>query len=465
MAIERHSTSTNMNPIRRRFLFRRQLLAATCLLLWAKPLQSVRAQVSETDFKALKDVVQKLSDKVQKLEQLHETDLQTHKQDQDEIKQLQEKLGETQTAAADAARKAEVATQVQPVFRVPDDSGSVNKNFMILGDAEFQYAKFPGEHGTFLFADFAPIFLYRAGDRILFEAGFDFTLQNGVNPANGHDAGQTTGINLSFAQLNYILNDYVTVAAGNMLLPLGTYAQRSAGGWVNKLPDDPLPRDLLPGAGIGAQLLGAIPIGQSGQVLNYSVYGVNGPSSMDGTGSPDQLDLGGNVGLRSDNTIANLHGSPSGGGRVGWFVPYGPPHYDLELGVSAMSGVWDDAGKHVWTGGAIDASLHLGPYFETKGEYIRTQYGSDNGNIKPNGWWIQSAYKLAGLHLEFPGIHNFELVGRYDKINDRIGTHSERETIGLDYFITNTLLLEGAYEFQHGTSRGDVFVIQLGYGF
>src|SRR5947207_12424057 len=47
---------------------------------------------------------------------------QAHQKDQDQIKQLQEKLGETQTAAADAVRKAEVATQVQPVYRVPDDS-------------------------------------------------------------------------------------------------------------------------------------------------------------------------------------------------------------------------------------------------------------------------------------------------------------------------------------------------------
>ena len=62
------------------------------------------------------------------------------------------------------------------------------------------------------------------------------------------------------------------------------------------------------------------------------------------------------------------------------FFPYGPPHYDLELGISGMSGEWDDAAKHAWTGGAIDASLHLGPYFEAKGEYVRAQYGSDIGN-------------------------------------------------------------------------------------
>jgi hypothetical protein len=441
------------------------LLTAVCAVSIALVPKARGAEVSEDDFKALKEEVRKLREKVDKMEKLHETDEQLKQKDQEQIKQLQDKLGETQTTAAEAARKADVATQVQPVYRVPDDSGSVNKNFMILGDAEVQYAKFPGAHGTFLFADFAPIFLYRAGDRILFEAGFDTTIQNGSNPANGHDSGTTTSFDLSFAQLNYVLNDYVTVAAGDMLLPLGTYAQRTAGGWVNKIPDDPLPRDLLPGTGIGIQLLGAFPLGESGQILNYSVYGVNGPSSSDGTGSPDQLDLGGNVGLHTDNTVGNLHGNPSGGGRLGWFFPFGPPHYDFELGGSIMSGEWDDAGKHLWTGGAVDASLHLGPYLEVKGEYIRTKYGSTSGNINPSGWWIQGIYKLAGLRLELPGINNLELVGRYDKINDKIGNHTERETIGMVYYFNNTLLLEGAYEFQHGTTRGDVMLLQLGYGF
>ena len=51
-------------------------------------------------------------------------------------------------------------------------------------------------------------------------------------------------------------------------------------------------------------------------MINYSLYGVNGPSSADGTGSAGALDLGGNVGLRSDNAVANLHGDPSAGGRL-----------------------------------------------------------------------------------------------------------------------------------------------------
>ena len=80
-------------------------------------------------------------------------------------------------------------------------------------------------------------------------------------------AGSSTAVDLSFAQLDYLLNDYVTIVAGDMVLPLGTYSERAAG-WLNKIPDDPLVRDLLPGSGVGAQLRGAVPIGQSGQIAH-----------------------------------------------------------------------------------------------------------------------------------------------------------------------------------------------------
>ena len=315
-----------------------------------------------------------------------------------------------------------------------------------------------------MLADFAPIFLYRGGDNILFEAGFDFILQNNAPGSPGY----TTTFNLSFAQLDYVMNDYVTFAAGNLLLPLGTYSQRSAG-WLNKFPDDPLAVDLIPGTGVGAQLLGAVPLGDSGKIFNYAVYGVNGPSSADGTGNASALDLGGNVGLRSDNTVANLHGSPAGGGRVGIFMPFSKPHYDLELGLSGQSSEWDNAGTHHWTAGVIDASLHLGPNFQVNGEYIQTSYGSDDlGRIHPQGWWVQAGYKLAGLDLELPGINNLELVGRYDSLHDGLGTTTDRYSVGYIYFITNTLLFEGDYEFFHSNDPSlpaNQFIFQLSYGF
>ncbi len=455
--------------------------AACCTLFMALPIATAAA-IDEQQFNELKDLVNKLGQKVDKQDQrieqmekthaqdsqVHAQDQKTHEQDQQKIQELEKKLGETQQTVADVQQKATaaVAVPVEPLPRVPLDEGTVNHNFSILGDAEFQYAKTSGQHGTFLFADFAPIFLYRGGDKVLFEAGFDFGLQNNDRNSAAGGAGATTTINLSFAQLDYLMNDYVTLVAGDMLLPLGTYSERTAG-WLNKIPDDPLPRDLLPGAGVGAQLRGAVPLGQSGKIINYSVWGVNGPSSADGTGNADQLDLGGNVGLRSDNAVANLHGQPSGGARVGWFMPF-KPHYDLELGLSAQSGEWDDAGHHIWSAGVADASLHLGANFEVKGEYIRSWYGSDDhGNVHPEGWWVQAGYKLAGLNLEWPVINNIELVNRYDTIHDGLGTRTRRYTLGYIYYFSNTLLFEGDYEFLHSTDPTvkDQFVLQLSYGF
>jgi hypothetical protein len=260
--------------------------------------------------------------------------------------------------------------------------------------------------------------------------------------------------------------DYATFVAGNMVLPLGTYSERSAG-WLNKFPDNPLARDLLPGTGVGAQLRGAIPLGEAGKLLNYSVFGVNGASSADGTGTSTSLDLGGNVGLRSDNMVANLHGRPAGGARLGLFLPY-KPHYDLELGISGQSSQWDDAGTHLWSAGVVDASLHLGACFEAKGEYVQSRYGSDDlGLIHTHGWWAQVGYKLAGLNLELPGINNLELVGRYDSLHDGLGTRTRRYSVGGVYYVTNTLLFEGDYEFVHSdpSPQPGQLILQLSYGF
>ena len=426
------------------------------------------AEVSDTDFNALKDTVQKLSEQVQNLQQSNTVQQQTHAQDLQQIQQLQQKLTETQQMATNAEQKIAEAAETQPLPRQPIDEATVNHNFMMLGDAEVQYVKTAGQHGAFVQADFAPIFLYRGGDNILFEAGFDTTLQNNFDSGAGHDSGSSSSFDLSFAQLDYVMNDYMTIAAGDLLLPLGTYTERGAG-WLNKIPDDPLAVDaLLPGTGVGVELQGAIPVGDAGEFINYQVYGVNGPSSLDGNADPGSLDLSGNVGVTSDGVAANLHGHPSGGGRLGFFMPFPyKPHYDLELGVSGQSGEWDDAGNHLWSAGVLDAALHLGPNFEAKGEYILTRYGTDAGFVSQTGWYAQVGYKLAGLDLELPVINDTELVGRYDYVRDGQGTTTRRYTAGLIYYITNTLLFEGDYEIldSNDPAQADQLVLQLSLGF
>jgi hypothetical protein len=338
-------------------------------------------------------------------------------------------------------------------------------DFSIVGDAEVQFGKISGQHGAFMLSDFAPIFLFRGGDKILFEAGFDFVLQNNAPGGSGY----TTTVNLSFATLDYLINDYVTFVGGDMLLPLGTYSERSAG-WLNKFPDAPLPRSVLPGNGIGVQLRGAIPVGDRGPSVAYSAFVVNGPGSVDGSGRADQLDLGGNVGLTSDGRFANLHGGAGEGGRIAVFWPW-KPTYDLEVGVSGMSSPWDNAGKRQYSALVADWALHVGPFVEIKGEYMNTWAGTDNaGTIDPDGWWIQAGYKLSGLKLNVPYLDKLELVGRYDTVDDGLGSRTNRGTVGGVYYITNTLWLEGDYEFtsSHGpnpAAPNDSLLFQISYGF
>jgi hypothetical protein len=459
-----------------------RVVATGCLLGLA--LTRLEAAITDEEFNALKDLVTKQGQRLEQLEKAHEKDQQAiegaakvHEQDQQELQRLKQQLQETQKTASEAQQKAETASQaqVQPVHPIPEGPAATH-NFMVVGDAEVQFGKVEGSHSAFALADFAPIFLFRARDDILFEAGFDVTLQNGATTfTNGltHDSGATTAVNLSFATLDYLFNDYSTLVAGDMLLPLGTYSERSAG-WLNLIPDAPLPRAVLPPNGLGAQLRGGVPIGSSGQSLSYSAYVVNGPSSVDGTanatapdGSPN-LDLHGNVGIGSNGTFGNLHSSPGGGGRIGWFAPL-KPHYDLELGFSGQTGPWSDSGGYLWSAAVLDYALHVGPNVEVKGEWINTwEQTSDAGTVTPRGWWIQGAYKLAGLNLEVPVINNVQLVGRYDTIKDGLGGHTDRYTVGGVYYFSNTLLFEGDYEFINSNDPAldrNLFVLQLSYGF
>jgi len=220
---------------------------------------------------------------------------------------------------------------------------------------------------------------------------------------------------------------------------------------------------------VGAQLRGAIPIGDKGQHVTYSVFAANGPGSVDGTGTAGQLDTGGNVGITFDGKNANLHGGLGWGGRMGYFLPI-KPQYDVEVGFSGMSSSWDDAGNRNFTAGIADLAMHLGPAVEIKGEYIHTWVGTDDqGTITPNGWWVQAGYKLSGLNLNVPALNNFELVGRYDTVTDGLGTRTNRGTAGAVYYLTNTLWLEGDYEWtvNHGPNPAPAtsLIFQISYGF
>ena len=199
--------------------------------------------VTDEDFQKLQQQMQQQSQQIQDLQKARQDD-------QQEIQRLKEQIGSTQKTTTETQQKIEAvqkkaeeaqqtATAAEASAKTPAATGpDARQNFLIVGDAEVGFGKTEGQPSGFVLADFAPIFLFRATDKVLFEAGFDVILQNGSNPLGTHDSGSGNSVSLSFGTLDYLFNDYVTVVAGDMLLPLGTYSERSAG-WLNKFPDAP----------------------------------------------------------------------------------------------------------------------------------------------------------------------------------------------------------------------------------
>ncbi len=133
------------------------LVAMGCALWMALP-SRVMAEVSDADFNALKQTVSKLGEQVQDLQQSNQVQQQIHQQDVQQVQQLQQKLTETQQVATNAEQKSIEASMTQPLPRQPIDEATVNHNFLMLGDAEFQFVKAEGQNGAFVVGRFCADF-------------------------------------------------------------------------------------------------------------------------------------------------------------------------------------------------------------------------------------------------------------------------------------------------------------------
>lgn len=123
------------------------------------------------------------------------------------------------------------------------------------------------QENSFVGTAFAPIFLFKHSDRLLFESELEFKLEGGK-----------LKIGFEYADFNYVINDYLTFRAGKFLLPFGTFMERLHPAWINRLSTKPLGfghDGIAPSTGIGVELRGSAPIG--GGKINYSLYSVNGP--------------------------------------------------------------------------------------------------------------------------------------------------------------------------------------------
>ena len=343
--------------------------------------------------------------------------------------------------------------------------------FLVTGYASAGYVNRRSE-STFS-AGFNPVFVFRINDRIFVEAELELELES-------EDGESSTESNLEYANINFIVNDYLTVRAGKFLTPFGQFPERLHPSWINKLPDFPLAYDeeagLVPFSSLGVEVRGAVPVdkfgmGGGGKIV-YAAYVANGPALI-----ADSADEAGN--LDFDNFSDN-NDAKSVGGRLGFL-----PVAELEIGGSFQ---WGDVGE-----GAdalllgLDASYlkvidAIGGTIDARVEWVWSRVDtvtfdeSGAGGFGPlryknnrNGGYAQLAYRPTRADDRI--LRNLEGVVRFDSIHvpsAAPGAVSDtRLTLGVDYWLTPNVVLKAAYQFDSPEQgpHDNALLLQAAVGF
>lgn len=170
--------------------------------------------------------------------------------------------------------------------------GHTGLNYQTSGDEK---------ESSFVGSAFAPIFLFKLSDRLMFEAELEFVLE-----------GNELEVGLEYADVMYVLNKNMTIRAGKFLLPFGTFMERLHPSWINRFSTRPLGfghDGIAPASGIGVELRGAFDLG--GPTLNYSIYSTNGPRLKDGSDEPEE------AGMLMFKNYEDNNTSKAFGGRIG----------------------------------------------------------------------------------------------------------------------------------------------------
>lgn len=329
------------------------------------------------------------------------------------------------------------------------------------------YELFPHQRGEgqFFFDAIEPIFLLQLNDHILLESELEF------------GAG---GVGVGYAQMDYIVNDWLTIVAGRYLGPVGYFNERIHPDWINKMPDFPLMMRQVSLADFslnGIQARGGAYLFCSPVKVEYSVYVANG------LGLPGEAALSdlANLGAMRETTM-DTNAAIAFGGRVGVGVP--------KLGINAGFSLFynrpygEDVGTDInlWD---IDVNYHKGNW-DFRFEYAfmfqeTTAFLEDN--IHRRGLYAQIAYRPNDACNKF--LANTEVVFRYGYARFKgidptaldltafespvdVPVDRDQYTFGINHYIYDSLVVKFAYEInrEHGIDLKDnVFIAQLAWGF
>jgi hypothetical protein len=345
-------------------------------------------------------------------------------------------------------------------------SGTNETPLSIYGVLVANYELFPHERGEGkpTFDGLEPIILLQLNSYILLESELEFHLD---------------GVEVGYAQADFIINDWLTFVAGRYLAPIGWFNERMHPAWINKLPDFPLSEEVVGLADFslnGIQLRGGKYLFGSEVKLEYSLYVANG-LGLPGTDLTSLADLGG-----FKDTTKDANDSIAWGERVGLVIP----EWGVWVGFSTFFNrpYGEDRGTDIDLYD-IDVNYHKGDWdfrFEWADMFEETNlFLADN--IHRRGFYAQIAYRPYDCSNRI--LRNFEFVFRYSQARfrgiDPLGldltvfespvnapVDRDQYTFGINYYVYPSLALKFAYEMnkEHGINlQDDVFLAQIAWGF
>ncbi len=335
-------------------------------------------------------------------------------------------------------------------------------SFVLTGYGTVGYGlRTEGENENQFTASFNPIMLFQFQDRILFEAEFEFELQEGV-----------TETGLEYAQLDYVATDHLTFTAGKFLVPFGVFGERLHPTWINKFPSPP-PLYGHHVAQFGAKPLMSIltDIGVMGRAtvpvgdwqLSLNGYLTQGPQ-LEGE-FPDAVDVGEDFeapeltfpASSGDNNTAKMPGLRLDIALPPWF----------EVSGSFLNSDYDSESNLDFTGWNLAAEFRRSG-FELRGEYLQVRQEIETltafPTLRRHGFYAQAAYRVA----------QWEPVLRWTQVfDDKIGDTTTRPGawqagIGLDYWFSPTVAVMAGFELNREDGPeldNDRFLVHVAFGF
>ncbi len=407
------------------------------------------------------------------------------------MKQQQAQQSAAEAKMTEAATKAQVRRLYKRVMRESERISELNPGnirVLVAGDANVQFIHKAGSASTF-YADASPLIQVRVDKRIFINTGFDFYTANGAaggaaasstslsNPGTPADTATTsttvTGVDMGAANLNYELNDYLTLGGGLISSPIGgVVGIFNPAPWNRWMVDGSLEDNLLPPNELGVWTRGGVPMPDKLGYLTYFLFVSNGPQLVSTAGTPNTLSY-------SNNNPAAQNGKTVGG-RVSYLpIPNVEFGYSFEWARPSPDGALQTANSLVQ---AIDCNLY---YVNKKIDGLARFRGGwtwdqvDQGGVDgaadlgslSNGGQLEAAYQPSMCGIKY--LDKTMVALRYDYIHGPASVansgalQEQRWSVGLDYWLHSNAVLKLEYEFDNlsgGDHGNDALFMQFAVG-